>query len=67
MPVSAPMARAAMGVTNPAAGVMPTSPATAPEMAPSAVGLPFFSHSATDQPMAAAAAVAGHFVDIREV
>src|SRR5882757_5964553 len=56
MPVRSPMAIADIGVTKPAAGVMPTSPATAPEIAPRAVGLPFLIHSAIDQPMAAAAA-----------
>ena len=35
---------------------MATSPATAPEIAPSTLGLPFFIHSATIQPSVAAAA-----------
>src|SRR5712664_2974021 len=35
---------------------MATSPATAPEIAPSALARPFLSHSATLQPSAAAAA-----------
>ena len=35
---------------------MVASPATAPEMAPRAVGLPFCSHSVTTHPIAAAAA-----------
>src|SRR5215469_2869897 len=51
-----PMARAERGPTNPAAGVMATRPATAPEIAPNALGLPFLIHSATLQPIAAAAA-----------
>jgi len=34
------MTSADIGVTNPEAGVMPTSPATAPEIAPSTVGFP---------------------------
>src|ERR1017187_7632245 len=50
------MTIAAMGETNPEAGVMATSPATAPEMAPSTEGLPFRSHSTTLHPIAAAAA-----------
>src|SRR3954465_3171742 len=46
----------AIGVTNPVAGVMATSPATAPEIAPRALALPLRSHSATDHPITAAAA-----------
>src|SRR5213595_1551445 len=38
------MNSAAIGLTKPAAGVMATKPATAPEMAPSALGLPLRSH-----------------------
>src|ERR1700686_305639 len=45
-----------MGATNPAAGVMATNPATAPEIAPSALARPFLIHSATLQLSAAAAA-----------
>ena len=44
-----------MGVTKPAAGVMATSPATAPEAAPRVVALPPCSHSAAIQDRAAAA------------
>ena len=44
------------GPTKPAAGVMPTSPATAPVAAPSTVGLPRVHHSAPIQPSVAAAA-----------
>src|SRR5579863_727110 len=51
-----PMISADIGETNPAAGVMATRPATQPEMAPSALGLPLRIHSARLQPMAAAAA-----------
>src|SRR5215467_6652325 len=51
-----PIPSAAMGVTKPAAGVMATSPATAPEMAPSALGLPLRIHSAAHHPTTAAAA-----------
>src|SRR5579859_5131934 len=50
------MASAERGPTNPAAGVIATSPATAPEIAPSALARPFFSHSAALQLKAAAAA-----------
>src|ERR1700681_544036 len=50
------MPSAAIGVTKPAAGVMATSPATAPEIAPSALGLPLRSHSAVTHPMTAVAA-----------
>src|SRR5579859_192286 len=50
------MTRAGIGPTNPAAGVMATSPATAPEMAPRALALPFLIHSARPQLRAAAAA-----------
>src|ERR1700730_6279445 len=49
------MARAGMGPTNPAAGVMATTPATAPEIAPKALARPFLNHSAKLQLMAAAA------------
>src|SRR5215469_2483852 len=44
-----------IGPTNPAAGVIATSPATAPEIAPNALARPFLSHSATLQLSAAAA------------
>src|SRR5258708_23029863 len=50
------MTSAERGPTNPAAGVMATSPATAPEIAARALARPFFSHSATLQLKAAAAA-----------
>src|SRR5204862_5402804 len=42
------------GPTKPEAGVMATSPATAPEAAPSTVGLPRIAHSVNIQPSAAA-------------
>ena len=45
-----------MGPTNPDAGVIATSPATAPEIAPSALGFPLRSHSAPAHANAAAAA-----------
>src|SRR6185436_13777140 len=51
-----PMMSDAIGVTNPAAGVTATSPATAPEAPPSIVGLPCLIHSAAIQPSVAAAA-----------
>src|SRR5271168_348798 len=50
------MASAAMGPTNPEAGVMATRPATAPEIAPSTLGFPLRIHSAPAQPIAAVAA-----------
>src|SRR6202521_578396 len=50
------MINAGIGATKPAAGVMATSPATAPEIAPSALARPFLIHSATLQLNAAAAA-----------
>src|SRR2546427_1595393 len=43
------------GPTKPEAGVIATSPATAPEAAPSTVGLPRMTHSVNIQPSAAAA------------
>src|SRR5262247_3316608 len=46
----------AIGVTKPDAGVMATRPATAPDAAPSTVGLPRLIHSVNIQPRAAAAA-----------
>src|SRR2546422_2577621 len=46
----------AIGVTYPDAGVIATRPATAPEAAPSTVGLPRLIHSVNIQPSAAAAA-----------
>src|SRR5262244_3970973 len=50
------MIMAGMGPTKPAAGVIATSPATAPEIAPRALGLPFCTHSAAHQPITAEAA-----------
>src|SRR5580658_5664739 len=50
-----PITSAGIGATNPAAGVMATRPATAPEIAPRALARPFFSHSAALQLIAAAA------------
>src|SRR5262245_46089293 len=47
------MTIAARGVTKPDAGVMATRPATAPDAAPSIVGLPVLIHSAIIQPSAA--------------
>src|SRR5438552_11130258 len=51
-----PMANAGIGATNPAAGVIATKPATAPEIAPKALARPFLIHSAALQLSAAAAA-----------
>src|SRR5438128_2653677 len=56
MPAMNPITRAETGPTNPAAGVIATNPATAPEMAPRAVGLPLRNHSAPPHPTTAAAA-----------
>src|SRR5262245_48845928 len=50
------MTSAGIGVTNPDAGVIATSPATAPEIAPSALGRRRVVHSAASQPSVAAAA-----------
>src|SRR5579864_3230907 len=55
-PASRPMTIAGIGPTKPAAGVMATNPATAPEIAPKALGLPLRIHSAALHPMTAAAA-----------
>src|SRR5215472_2657413 len=55
-PATAPIISAGIGPTNPAAGVIATSPATAPEIAPSALARPFLIHSAALQLNAAAAA-----------
>src|SRR5262249_15821421 len=50
------MIKADIGPTNPAAGVIATRPATAPEIAPRAPARPFLMRSATLQLKAAAAA-----------
>src|SRR5437870_13911649 len=50
-----PIRSADIGETNPAAGVIATRPATAPEIAPRALGFPLRIHSAAPQPMTAAA------------
>src|SRR5580658_2198305 len=55
-PASNPISSADIGCTKPEAGVMATRPATEPEMAPSAVGLPLWIHSKMVHPRAAAAA-----------
>src|SRR5882757_2298785 len=63
-----PIARAGIGATNPAAGVIATSPATAPEIAPSALARPFLNHSAALHASAAEAAakcVATNALDAR--
>src|SRR6478672_3696922 len=55
MPATNPITMACIGCTNPAAGVIATNPATAPDMAPSALGLLFLIHSTPAQAAAAAA------------
>src|SRR5262252_4919616 len=50
------MSNAGMGLTKPAAGVIATSPATAPEIPPRTLGLPLRIHSAASHPIVAAAA-----------
>src|SRR5947209_8140867 len=55
-PAIKPIQIALIGVTKPEAGVIATSPATHPEIPPSAEGLPLRIHSATLQLTAAAAA-----------
>src|SRR5260370_15200371 len=54
-PAVNPITSAGRGPKNPAAGVIATGPATAPEIAPSALARPFLIHSAALQPSAAAA------------
>src|SRR5712671_6417511 len=48
-PATTPIAMAPLGVTNPQAGEMTTSPATAPEQKPSTLGFPRKIHSAIGQ------------------
>src|SRR5690606_4798423 len=48
-PAASPITSPPPGPTKPAAGVMPTSPATAPEIAPSREGRPFTFHSTRSQ------------------
>src|SRR5215467_14008674 len=55
MPAATPIKSAAIGVTKPDAGVIATNPATAPEIAPSTVGLPKRIHSTAIHASAAAA------------
>src|SRR6476660_3562216 len=55
-PAAKPISGAGIGLTNPEAGVIATKAATAPEMPPSALGLPCLTHSANIQPRAAVAA-----------
>src|SRR5213593_2267472 len=55
-PAASPMITDDSGATKPDPGVMATSPATAPEAAPSMVGFPVTTHSAHIQPRAARAA-----------
>src|ERR1700735_5332577 len=55
-PAMSPIQSAPIGVTKPEAGGIATRPATQPEIAPRAEGLPLRIHSAALHPMAAAAA-----------
>jgi len=55
-PATMPMIRAPCGLTKPAAGVIATRPATAPEARPSMPGFLRSIHSTTIQARAAAAA-----------
>src|SRR5918997_5817732 len=55
-PATAPISSAGPGSTKPDAGVMATSPATAPEITPSTLGLPLVAHAANIQASAAPAA-----------
>src|SRR5690606_28622461 len=48
-PLITPIMSAPTGPTSPAAGVMPTKPATAPDMPPSRDGLPLTIHSVPAQ------------------
>src|SRR5207245_3978943 len=48
-PAATPIAMAPFGVTKPQAGVITTSPATAPEQKPSTLGFPRVIHSAMGQ------------------
>src|SRR5438874_7788591 len=54
-PAAMPMTSAPVGSTQPDADVIATSPATAPEMMPSTLGLPRAIHSANIHASAAAA------------
>src|SRR6266704_79059 len=49
MPAAMPIITAPLEVTKPQAGVMTTSPATAPEQKPSTLGLPLTIHSIIGQ------------------
>src|ERR1019366_60675 len=55
-PAQAPISIAGKGLTKPDAGVMATSPATQPEMAPRVLGLPPSIHSTAIHASVAAAA-----------
>ena len=52
-PEAKPITMAPMGPTKPQAGVIATSPPTAPDAIPSTLGLPWFTHSQIIQPSAA--------------
>src|SRR5882762_3632168 len=55
MPAAAPMTSEPTGPTKPEAGVIATSPATAPEQIPITVGFPRWNHSTSIQTKAAVA------------
>src|ERR1041385_2095032 len=68
MPAQTPMNSAGNGFTKPLAGVIATSPATQPEIAPSTLGLPAWAHSTNTHVRPAAAApkcVATNALDAR--
>src|ERR1700688_996655 len=54
-PATRPMITAGVGPTKPDAGVIATTPATAPDAMPNTLGLPRLTHSAHIQPSAAVA------------
>jgi hypothetical protein len=64
-PASRPITIAPTGPTKPAAGVIATRPATAPDAAPRPDGLPLTSHSTSSQEKAAAAVATQVFTKAR--
>src|SRR2546421_8103556 len=64
-PAAAPITKAPGMPTLPAAGVIATSPATAPDAAPSIEGLPLTIHSANDQDSTAQAVARKVFMKAR--
>src|SRR5579863_3548672 len=55
IPATNPISMAGNGCANPEAGVIATSPATAPEIPPNTLGFPLWIHSTNNHPSAAAA------------